>query len=95
MNDFTAIPCITIIAYLCAEIFKLFTKQKFNEFVPVLCGAVGAILGALAYFFFPDFIPNQNLFFSIATGIVSGFSATGINQMYKQMTSKVNENDDN
>ncbi len=88
MGDFTAIPCITVIAYLIGSVFKIFTKGTKNEFIPALCGVAGGVLGALCFFFFPDCIPGGNLLFSIATGILSGFSATGVNQMYKQMTEK-------
>lgn len=91
MNDFTAIPCITVIAYLAAEIFKLLFKNK-NEYVPAFCGVVGAFLGLASYYLCPGFIPSANLFHSIATGILSGFSATGVNQVFKQ-TAQVKNHD--
>ena len=45
MNQFAAIPCITVICYLFAEIFKAITKGKRNNLVPIICGAVGAVAG--------------------------------------------------
>ncbi len=86
MEDFVAIPCITVIVYLIAEIFKAITKGEKKELLPVLCGVAGGILGVICFFFIPEYIAGENLFSSIATGIVSGFSATGVHQIYKQMT---------
>ena len=91
MNQFAAIPCITVICYLFAEIFKALTKGKRNNLVPIICGAVGAVAGLIGFFAVPDFLPGENLFSAIATCIVSGFSATGVNQAYKQMTQKGEE----
>ena len=91
MNQFAAIPCITVICYLFAEIFKAITKGKRNNLVPIICGVVGAVAGLIGFFAVPDFLPGENLFCAIATGIVSGFSATGVNQAYKQMTQKGEE----
>lgn len=50
MNQFAAIPCITVICYLFAEIFKAITKGKRNNLVPIICGAVGAVAGLIGFF---------------------------------------------
>ncbi len=89
MENFTAIPCITVIVYLLAEIFKQVTKK--NQFVPVFCGIIGGILGILGFFIAHDFIGAENIFCAVAIGIVSGFSATGINQVYKQFSESKDE----
>ena len=41
-----------------------------DSWIPVICGCVGAVLGINA----------------LAVGIVSGLAATGVNQIYKQLT---------
>lgn len=84
MENFVAIPCITVIVFLLAELFKLVTKNQKNQFVPVLCGLLGALLGVVCYLWVPEYIAGENILQAIATGIVSGFSATGVHQVYKQ-----------
>lgn len=86
-TDFIAIPAIAVIVYLLAEIFKVFAngREKWLKLIPVLCGTLGAILGAVAWRFCPGYISAENVFTAIATGIVSGLAATGANQIGKQL----------
>lgn len=94
MENFTALPCITIIVYLFAELFKQVTKNEKNQFIPVFCGVLGGILGGAGFFLAPSFINAENIFCAVAIGIVSGFSATGVNQIYKQFTVKNSNKDE-
>lgn len=79
------IPSIIIICYLLAEGVKVTTLD--NKYIPIFCGVFGGILGVVAMYIVPDF-PAADLLTAIAIGIVSGLSATGINQIYKQLTNK-------
>jgi VIT1/CCC1 family predicted Fe2+/Mn2+ transporter len=47
--------------------------------------AFGAALGILGMFIMPEF-PASDYLTAAAVGIVSGLAATGINQVYKQLT---------
>ena len=67
MENFVAIPCITVIVYLIAETFKAITKEEKNQFLPVICGVAGGILGIICFYLAPDYIAGENLFSSIAT----------------------------
>lgn len=78
---FTSIPAITVICYLIAEAVKLTTLSK--KWLPVICGTVGGILGLIALHIISDY-PATNYLSAIAIGIVSGFSATGVNQLVRQ-----------
>ena len=84
MENFTAIPCLTVLVYLLAEVFKLATKQQHNETVPVLCGLFGALLGGVTYWLFPELLAGGDLLSALAVGTVSGFSATGVHQIFRQ-----------
>lgn len=84
MFDFVAIPAITILCYLGAELFKIFTPEDKYKHIPVLCGLVGAILGVVCYMLIPGFIPAENALVAAAIGAVSGWAATGANQVIKQ-----------
>ena len=92
--EYIAIPCIVVICYLFAEALKLFTGK--NEIVkrtiPVVVGVIGAILGVLLFVYYPDFINSNNIFDSMAIGIISGLAATGSNQIIKQLLKGDKEN---
>ena len=79
----TAVPAITVLCLLAAQIVKLFTPWD-NRHLPVFCGVIGLLLGIMCFVWFPDFIHAQNIVAAAATGIVSGWAATGINQVVKQ-----------
>ena len=61
-----------------------------NKFIPIICGAVGGALGVIGAFVMPDF-PANDLITALAVGIISGFAATGINQVYKQLGGENND----
>ena len=78
-----AIPVITVIVFLIAEAVKATPLD--NKWLPVICGAVGGILGIIAMFLMPEF-PAKDYLTAAAVGIVSGLAATGMHQVYKQLT---------
>ena len=77
------IPAITIIAFLVAQAIKATALD--NKWLPVICGALGGILGVVALYVMPEF-PAQDILTAIAVGIVSGLAATGAHQVYKQLS---------
>ena len=79
------VAAITVICYLAALGVKA-TKLD-NKFIPIICGVLGGILGVVGMFVIPEY-PAGDVLNAAAVGIVSGFAATGINQVYKQMTKK-------
>ena len=91
-EGFIIMPAITVIVYFLVEVYKALIKNKENgtRFLPLLCGGAGAILAIISYYAFPSTVPADNLFAAIATGIVSGFAATGAHQVYKQLLCKNN-----
>ena len=85
MTEFVAFPAIVVICYFAGVICKTFNNEKLDKFIPVICGTLGMILGIVMYLTIPNFIPANNWAEAICIGIVSGLSATGINQVYKQI----------
>lgn len=79
----SAVAMITVIAFFFGEVVKC-TKLH-NKWVPVICGAIGALLGVAAMYTVPDFIATDILS-AIAVGIVSGMAATGLHQTMKQLS---------
>lgn len=86
------VASVAVICYLVGNAIKV---SKINdELIPVICGAVGGILGAIAFFIkIPDFL-GEDIYTAIARGIVSGFAATGINQAVKQVKKFINARKD-
>lgn len=79
-----SVGAITVIATLVGYAWKTADKLS-DKWIPTICGAVGLILGVVAYLIkIPDF-PASDVINAAAVGIVSGFAATGINQVYKQL----------
>lgn len=83
------VAAITVICYLIAQGVKATPIN--NKWLPVICGALGGILGVVGLMIMPDF-PASDYMTSVAIGIVSGLAATGVNQIYKQLA-KRNESD--
>ena len=75
---------IVVICYLVGLGVKNIPHIK-NELIPVIVGVVGGILGAVALATnMPDF-PANDYITAVAVGIVSGLSATGADQIAKQL----------
>ena len=80
------VAAITVICYLVGQIVKATGLD--NKWIPIICGVVGLILGIAAFFIhIPDF-PATDAITAAAVGVVSGLSATGFNQVVKQLSSK-------
>ena len=79
---------ITIICFLVAEAVK--ATHRCDEWIPIICGALGGILGVVAMYVIADF-PAGDILNAIAIGIVSGFGATGLHQAGHQLSGKHEE----
>lgn len=83
--DFTQVgTCIAIIVicYLIGIGAKLIPGIK-NDYIPVIVGVFGGILGVVGLYVIPDF-PANDILNAISVGIVSGLASTGVNQIYKK-----------
>ena len=74
---------IVVICYLAGIGAKLIPVIKDN-YIPVVVGIVGGILGVVGMYVIPDF-PANDVLNAIAVGIFSGLASTGVNQIYKQV----------
>lgn len=78
------VAVITAIAYLVGYIWST-AKGSDNKWIPVVCGITGAVLGVVAFATGMKDFPAKDILTAIAVGVVSGFAATGINQIGKQL----------
>ena len=91
--DYTSVPIIVLCSYIVGEIYKVIFKRKKDAYklIPILVAIVGGVLGVLIYLTSPEMIFNvDNLWIALGIGIISGFSATGTNQVVKQLFKKDN-----
>ena len=89
--DFGAFSFIAItgLCYFIGIVVK--TSKIDDKWIPVICGASGAILGVVAFLIHtPDFPANDPLN-AVWVGVASGLAATGVNQIYKQLKGKDDE----
>lgn len=74
---------IAVICYLLGAGVKATNLD--NKWIPIICGAFGLVLGLVCFYIgIPDF-PAADPINAAAVGVVSGLTATGINQVYKQL----------
>lgn len=90
-----SIPGIVVAVYAIIEIFKqiLDNNPKFLKFVPLIAGVLGIAIGLLMFFAVPGFMPTDNVVIAIAIGASSGLTATGANQLIKQLKAKEDSDD--
>lgn len=74
---------IVVITYLIGLAVKRI-KAINDEWIPVIVGVAGGILGVVGMYVIPDF-PAKDVLNAVAVGIVSGLASTGVNQAYKQL----------
>lgn len=83
ITSVTTVVAIVVITYLIGLGAKAIPQVKDN-YIPIIVGIAGGILGVVGMHVIPDF-PASDILNAIAVGIVSGLSSTGVNQIYKQV----------
>lgn len=80
------VAAITMLTYIVGGLIKV--SKLDNKWIPTICGAVGIVLGIVAFYIgVPDF-PANDVITAAAVGAASGFAATGVNQVGKQLSEK-------
>lgn len=91
--ELTSMPIIVIICYLIGEIYKILFKNKDElfKFIPIFISLIGGIIGVIMFFLNPEIINVSNFWVAFVVGVISGASATGTNQIIKQLFFKEEE----
>ena len=92
-NEITIIPALAAIVYTIIDITKtaLGGGDKFKRFIPLIACTLGAVCGVVAFYCVPGVMETENLLVAIILGASSGLSATGTNQIAKQLTKTAKE----
>ena len=93
--EITSVPLIVAIVYGALAGYKKLVegKEKWIKIIPVIAGALGVILGVIAFYAVPEIIAADNILTAILVGGSSGLAATGTNQVFKQLLKKDNKED--
>ena len=83
ITSVSTVVAIVVITYLIGYASKQIPQVKDN-YIPIIVGIAGAILGVIGMYVIPNY-PANDILNAIAVGIVSGLSSTGVNQIYKQV----------
>ena len=88
MLEIVCVPVITILVFALMEIYKRYIakdKKVLVAIIPIIAGALGIVFGIVCFYAFPVIISATNLGVAILIGGASGLSATGCNQIFKQL----------
>ena len=82
-----SVPVIVTIVYGCINLYKQVTdgKEKYLRLIPIIAAIIGAVIGIIAYYGFPQVITAENVWQAVIIGGASGLTATGTNQVFKQL----------
>ena len=81
-------PAIVSVTYALIEAYKkLFAKgrEKWLAFIPLIALLIGGVLGVAIFYIAPQIIIASNVWWALIVGLCSGLSATGTNQVFKQL----------
>ena len=93
--ELVSVPAIAAIVYWVIALVKnAVQNEKINRFIPLLAAALGILLGVVAFYAVPGIIPADNIFSAILVGGASGLTATGTDQIIKQLSKKKDEKSD-
>lgn len=81
---------IILIAYIIGEIYKFIFKNKteYYKLIPIIVTIVGGTVSLIIYFADKAIINVTNMYEALLMGLVAGASATGTNQIIKQIFKK-------
>lgn len=92
--NFVSVPIIVVCCYVLGELYKLVFRKKTQayKFIPITMCVIGGILGIIMFYTEPTMIFDaDNAWVALGIGMVSGVSATGTNQIIKQLFGKNKE----
>lgn len=88
--DIICVPAIASLVFSLVEIYKKATekhakKEQFLRLIPVISAVLGIIAGLVCYYAIPSIIAAEDIITAVLIGGASGLSATGCNQIFKQL----------
>ena len=90
MTEIITVPAIITVVYGLIEVLKKLVgnTETLGRFIPLIALVLGAVCGAVCFYFIPSAITADNIVVALVIGAASGLSATGADQVLKQITKK-------
>ena len=89
MLEIICMPMIVALVYAIIELYKKTINGAKHailaKLIPIIACVLGIAAGIICYYCFPELIAAHNLATAILIGAASGLSATGCNQIFKQL----------
>jgi len=94
--NIVSVPVIATIVYWVVNLIKYTVNgsEKFKKLIPIVSAILGAGLGIAAYYIAPGIITADNALTALIIGGASGLTATGTNQIIKQLGKSEKDNED-
>lgn len=86
--EIICVPAIVSITYALIELYKKWIakgRKKYLAFIPLVALILGGILGVAIFYIEPSLIIANDVWWALIVGLASGLSATGTNQVFKQL----------
>ena len=82
-----SVPVIVSIVYGCINLYKQLIdgQEKYLRLIPIIAGVIGIVVGIVIYYAYPVALTADNVWQAIIIGGASGLTATGANQIFKQL----------
>lgn len=87
--EIICVPAIVSITYALIELYKKWLakgREKWLSFIPLIALGIGGILGVAIFYLMPQIIIAPDVWWALIVGLCSGLSATGTNQIFKQLS---------
>lgn len=89
MLEIVCVPAIVSLVFSLMAIYKKFIakdKETLIRIIPIIGCVIGIIAGIICFYACPVIIAATNIWTAILIGGASGLSATGCNQIFKQLS---------
>lgn len=86
--EIICVPAIVAVVYVVIEFYKKWLangREKWLNVIPLIALIIGGILGVAIFYIAPQIILAENVWLALVIGLCSGLSATGTNQIFKQL----------
>lgn len=92
-----SVPIIAMLVYWTINIIKytINNNEKFKRFIPLVSAGMGVVFGIVAFYTTPDIMPANNILMAVLIGGSSGLTATGTNQIFKQLNKNIDDKSNN
>ena len=86
--EIICVPAIVAVVYVVIEFYKKWLakgREKWLNLIPIIALILGGVLGVAIFYTAPQIIIAGNVWLALIVGLCSGLSATGTNQIFKQL----------